>query len=575
MLFRTTFKQLATKPRYSLAVPAWCLLSVWNLLLVICYTAIFFSASTHASTPINRSGGGDINNQYPSDAQAKHVVSSTRTISISDTAHQQLEATETLPKIRILFLYIDAVREQYSINTIDQQINELVQQTNLAYYQTGINAIVESAHIGPWPFHNDNEIAAMSAEEVFTDMRDWVDNSLWTEEGLMLRYDADALFLVDNRDHSDNYCGWASIDTVEGIEDYERSNSFGMLRLGEGCGIDASILAHELGHLLGAAHDNIDQNTLKASNPIGYGVVCDAYSDITKEIERKSTIMHDGFPKHVFFSNIEPASSNGEPCGNAETANNALLFGANTALLANKQIQHFPSANVSLSLEVSSNLSGQSAQVTFNRSGFLDETAEIQWHYNNANIQNIDSLLGGSVTFEPGELSKTIKIESPILIDQHNPLYSIYLRNPNRVVSNTNQLSIVMGATIQESVQVNFSVDDLGLHNHSTSPSDIAIANTLWYINDVLFEEEASNFSVDTLEDGIYKIKLVLVDDEGTEHSKTVNIGVESATSADVSRRLLATGNNATSEESSGGSFGFLALVGFSIMGRIRRRSNH
>ena len=65
-----------------------------------------------------------------------------------------------------------------------------------------------------------------------------------------------------------------------------------VIRLGPGCGKAASILAHELGHLMGAGHGVND--SVVASDGRGYGVRCG----------NGATIMHSSFPKHPLQRNI-------------------------------------------------------------------------------------------------------------------------------------------------------------------------------------------------------------------------------------------------------------------------------
>lgn len=549
MLMRTAAKPKTILTRQILIAFTCCLFALMP-----------YSPAIDAATLINHSTGGDIN-----DTGDYHYNDPT----FSASSEWSLLISTDKPRIRILFLYIDTVRARYSIDDIDVAISNLIQQTNNAYKETGIEATVESAHVGAWPFDNDSQLAAMTALEVFTELNQWMNSALWAHEGLMHQYNADAVFLVDIRDNNDNFCGWANIDTKAGLENKDSSNSYGLIRLGSGCGVTAAILAHELGHLLGSAHGY--DNLLTSTSPIGHGIICDG----------RSTIMHPSFPKHLIFSN-PVLLRGGEICGDIQYADNARLFIENTVLLADKQLYPLPSANVTLILNNAFDSSGQLAKVTFYRSGIVDDKAQIQWHYKNQNIQNIATLNGGIVTFEPGEIEKTVDIPTPTFLNSDNPHFLIYLRNPHGVLADPRELLIVGGETIQNPVNMNFLVETNGLTitlNNTSSyatdtDTDTEIVTLRWTISsvglDYNYQSSESSFSTDVIEAGIYQINLTLIDTEGIEYSRTVEIIVEGVTATTVPRTPTLTEDFVPSAGGGGGSFSFL-FIGLIATGLFRK----
>lgn len=235
--------------------------------------------------------------------------------------------TDNTNIIRIAFYYLPTTLDNYSnLKQLEIAIEEQVNQANYIYQNSEIDVMFEVAVVTPWPTWSDNSAHAnewpdYSATKIYLEAIPYV-KLLW-DSGEFHAYEADALFIVDFRDPSDSYCGWATIDTDLGLMDKTTTSSYGVFRLGHGCGTSASVLAHELGHLLGAAHGH--DEPLEATSHIGYGVECGG----------KSTLMYPTFPKHDFISDPDKTEG-GEACGFQDAADNVKLFNQRVPLLAAK-----------------------------------------------------------------------------------------------------------------------------------------------------------------------------------------------------------------------------------------------
>ena len=223
--------------------------------------------------------------------------------------------------VSIKFFYLPGILdEQIQKDEMIKELESLVRQTNFIFRNSLIDLDFEVSGIKNWPTPKEEWYEA-SAYSIYLEMKNTVDQ--YWDQGKFYQWDADILFLVDYRDDHDTHCGWATIGNESGLMDSRATRSYGMIRLGPGCGASASVLAHEIGHLLGAAHGY--GQDLRSKSHLGYGVQCGG----------KSTLMHPGFPKHDFVSNPDVAVG-GEACGYQDAADNQQLFQENGPLLANK-----------------------------------------------------------------------------------------------------------------------------------------------------------------------------------------------------------------------------------------------
>ncbi len=230
-------------------------------------------------------------------------------------------STSDSDEIGILFYYLPETLAQVgSLEQLHLALDKQIAQVNHIFSNSDIPAHFVLSAVEPWPFLNE-EWSLLSARTIYRTMKPYV-NQLWSA-GAFHQVGADALFLVDYRYREDTHCGWASIDTEAGLRNKHVTRSYGVVRLGKGCGTHASMLAHEIGHLLGAAHGH--EHALEASSYLGYGVRCAG----------KATLMHTSFPKHDFVSSPD-ILLDGEACGYQDTADNRQLFIERAPLLANK-----------------------------------------------------------------------------------------------------------------------------------------------------------------------------------------------------------------------------------------------
>ncbi len=240
---------------------------------------------------------------------------------VGQTLNNDDRTTREPVEISVLFYYLpDSVTQAGSLEQLGLTLDQQIAQANHIFSNSNIPARFVIAAAKPWPFLNDHW-SLLRAKAIYQTMGPYVDQ-LWSA-GAFHQVGADALFLVDYRDPEDTHCGWASIDTEASLRDQQSTRAYGVVRLGQGCGTDASVLAHEIGHLLGAAHGH-DQ-ALEASSYLGYGVQCAG----------KATLMHTSFPKHDFVSSPDILVG-GEACGYQDAADNRQLFIERAPLLANK-----------------------------------------------------------------------------------------------------------------------------------------------------------------------------------------------------------------------------------------------
>ena len=248
-----------------------------------------------------------------------------QTLVDSDTAVKQIA---DVPVVRILFYFMPATLAALD-NDMDRLVNAIetqVGQANYVFANSNIPGQFEIADIRALdavPGWSDpaHQWADLTARQIYENMRPLA-GKLW-QQGAFHDSGADAMFVVDYRDAEDQSCGWATINTEDSLRNNAINSSYGMFRLGRGCGVAAHVLPHEIGHLLGAAHA-ID-STLAASSHLGYGVRCAG----------KATLMHPSFPKHPFVSS--PAlMKGGEACGYQDAADNTQLFTQRMPLLAAK-----------------------------------------------------------------------------------------------------------------------------------------------------------------------------------------------------------------------------------------------
>lgn len=300
----------------------------------------------------------------------------------SHPAIAQTDSTNT-DTIRIAFYYLPTTLEKFdSLEALSTVIDEQVEQANHIYQSSGVNVEFEVATVTPWPTWSDNsshytQWPTYSATKIYLEASPYV-KTLW-DWGELHAYEADALFIVDYRDPSDSHCGWATIDTEVSLRDKSSTSSFGMFRLGHGCGTAASVLAHELGHLLGAAHGYDEQ--LEATSHMGYGVECGG----------KSTLMYPTFPKHDFISDPDKTEG-GDACGFQDAADNVQLFQQRVPLLAAK-VPTLISSTANNTSNAHSSTEADDLEVAANTNSLPTQPANQEYSLNTAG-----SASGGSST---------------------------------------------------------------------------------------------------------------------------------------------------------------------------------
>lgn len=245
-------------------------------------------------------------------------LSSQKTMSKSS---RELKLNEDNSKIEILFMYLPSTLKHYSKDDLDKEIEKSIRDANEVFHLSEVPITLVNAGLKRWSA-SSYDWSGARAPDIYKNMKPIV-NQLW-QDGAFYKHGADVLFLVDHRDPEDKYCGWASIDRKSSILSEEKTNSFGVLRLGRGCsGGNRAVLAHEVGHLMGAAHGYFDE--LRSPSHLGYGVECGG----------KGTMMHPHATRHRFFSNPKILMG-GEACGYHEEADNSKLFTEIGPLLAKK-----------------------------------------------------------------------------------------------------------------------------------------------------------------------------------------------------------------------------------------------
>ena len=392
----------------------------------------------------------------------------------SETSLRAVQMDRDLPVIRVMFLALPSLKNHFSDFELDSEVNKLIDQTNQAFLNSGISAAVETAYVGPWPLNNGSQLENMSAASIYNSLHGPINQHLWGKGLLADVHQADVIFVLDYRQADDSHCGWASIDNEQGLLNQDVTYSYGVIRLGPGCGARAYILAHELGHLLGAAHG--PEQNLVASAEYGYAASCG----------NKNTIMHQNFPKTPYYSG-PTVSHEGVVCGNYEMQNNVRLLNDRAVLLAakNGSIKSHTMLVAAKTHEI--NVDNSTAILTVLRGGDLREASAVDWSYANVYKKQGVHLEGGELFFPAGASKVNLQVDIPKGLLDLNGEFVIYLKNAVNLLLNQDELTVSTRVEYGDSfLAANFSLDyvDDKLVLKDISQSEFGIASSLWIFAD-------------------------------------------------------------------------------------------
>lgn len=462
-----------------------------------------------------------------------------------NTNTQNFDDTNT---IRIGFFYLDATLEAVSIQAMHDALVARIAQANTALINSDINGQFVFNHLSPWPHNNHASFHDIDARTTYNAMAPTIENL--TQSGYLARYGIDIALLVDYR-VEDPYCGWASINTLADLTNAERTRSYGLLRLGPGCGLDSLALIHELGHLFGAGHGLGD--SVIPSDPRGHGYVCND----------KHTIMHTRHAKHLFFSSPWK-EANGDLCGRQDQANVQALITERFPLLAQRNSTPRNSANVQISMR-NGDTPG-AVTLTFERFGWVDSDAHFDFHLDskrsgNTNINsNTDNTLH-RITFAPGELVQTYQV---ILDPGTIETTTILVINPDNIdlpfrtstLGELNAQSALVIGYRQEALTVRLEFSEEVASLASRELVTWSAVTVDWQDGTLSDEEDFDNPRAITHtynEIGIYTIQFSGYDPEGVfqERSLTVNVGTDTASSHNTPSLIPAENNSNASSNAS------------------------
>lgn len=474
----------------------------WQVIFIgVC---VCFSAALQASTLIQ---------QYSLSEIAEKA--SDEGVALTPSLLDGRELALSLADIRVMFLALPSVDERLSSYELDLALSEALAQTNEIFLNSRVAAKVSLAYVGDWTAGGDEWLQSATAEQIFNFMRPLVNEHYWGEGRLAELYQADVIFLVDYRDPSDAYCGWAAIGSEAEIERRDATSSYGVIRLGPGCGASAYIVAHELGHLLGAAHG--PDEALSATSPFGYGADCGGLY----------TVMHQNFPKTPYYSSSELQLS-GESCGNYELQDNARLFASRSELLAGKNVDLQSGAYLVDRFRQVVDAESNSVRVSLFRGGDLSARSHLRWDYAYLYDSQESSLRGGEVVFAEGQSRAEIEVDMTWGIINNNEDFEIYFKNPANLELKTSSLPLNV-TTVMDSMPIaNFSVqaDGLAVRFFDLSDSEANITALSWTLGDGASVLNKGQFDHQFHEDGEYFVTLDITDEFGGQDSVAMIVDV-------------------------------------------------
>ena len=468
------------------------------------------------------------------------------------------EADSSLSDIRIIFLTLPSVEEQYTPYELDQELLELLAQTNSVFANSLVNAKVSLAYVGSWTLGTEDWLQSATAEQMYQAMNATVSDGYWGDGKLAQQYSADVIFLLDSWSSGDAYCGWASIGTESDLMHKETTSSFGVIRLGPGCGINAFSVTHEIGHLLGAAHALDD--SLSASSPFGYGIACgESY-----------TVMHQSYPKTPYFSSAE-LQQEGVSCGSFELQDNARLFNARTKLLADKNSENEIKVHLVDQIRQQVDASSDSVRVTLFRAGDLSESSSFRWDYSYLYSSQKSSLQGGEVVFDAGQSSAEIETNLTWGMINRDEKFEIYFKNPLNIKLMKTTVSLkVNDEGIVSAPIANFSVEVIGARVKlvDRTDSEFEIIETHWDLGDGQEVFNQNQFDYEYQSESDFPVTLSVVDEYGSTDSMTVVVNAKIAAEPSSSPPSAAE----PSDGSEGGALSFYWFVLFIVANRFKKK---
>lgn len=475
--------------------------------------------------------------------------------------------------IRIGFFYLDATVDTLGLKAMHDALTARIDQANQVLANSDINGQFIYNHLRPWPHNDHGSFHDINARTTYNTMAPTIQGL--AQSGYLAEYGIDIALLVDYR-VNDPYCGWASINTLADLNDKTKTRSYGLIRLGAGCGLDSLALIHELGHLFGAAHGLGEGVT--PSDPRGHGYICNG----------KHTIMHTRHAKHLFFSSPWK-EANSELCGTNGQADVQALISDRFHLLAERT--NTPETHTTLQVSITETNTPDEFTLIFERFGWVDPSAHFDFHLHadtttteNPAPKNSDQTVLQRITFAPGELIQTHTITlsanqkdaATLLLINASNIELPFRSNSLQTLDQNNNLAIGYRHEAQ-TLMLEFSQDIA-----STSSRELA----QWSAVEIDWDD-GSQSSIEDFNNpaaithtydapGIYDVRFSGYDASGVFQERTiaVNIGVSSAPISeafDIENEDTdsSAGNQTNSAGSSGGGtlnhiallFGILLMV--------------